>query len=61
MLTKYEASYKIRISINDPDCFISRHLERYHVFKLSLYTLENTDLFAIAPALYEQARLYARI
>ena len=48
MLTKYEASYKIRISINDPDCFVSRHLERYHVFKLSLYTLENTDLFAAA-------------
>lgn len=45
MLTKYEASYKIRISINDPDCFVSRHLERYHVFKLSLYTLENIRSF----------------
>lgn len=46
MLTKYEACYKIRISINDPDCFVSRQLERHQFFKLSLHTLENSDLFA---------------
>lgn len=46
MITKFEACYEIKISIHNPECFVSQQLERYRIFKVSLYSLENADVFA---------------
>ncbi len=45
MYTKFEACYKLKIPIHNPDCFVENHMAQYHVFGISLNTLENTDIF----------------
>lgn len=44
MVTKFEACYKIKIAIYNPDCFITQHLERYQICKISLTSLEHADV-----------------
>lgn len=45
MYTKFEACYKLKIPIHNPDCFVKSHLAQYHFLGISMKTLENTDIF----------------
>jgi len=45
MYTKFEACYKLKIPIHNPDCFVENHMAQYHILGISMNTLENTDIF----------------
>lgn len=45
MYTKFEACYKLKIPVHNPDCFVENHMAQYHFLGISMKTLENTDIF----------------